>query len=696
MSDSSVLYVLDAKFEIALYESKKGEFPMKRKFMPLGALLILVLVTLACGGSEPTETPASPPTEAPVLPTDTPVPPTETPEPPTPTPEPEPVVEPGWYIYSNGNYVREIALAGGTLWAATGGGVVAWDLASGESFKYTVLDGLPTNDVEAIAVCPMPEPVVFAGTEHGLSIYDPDTDAWDLTTPDNSEMEGTSIDALDCDYDGHALMIGYTWGLNIYSADTDEWLFLDEDDGLVTDWVSQAAVIGDDLWIVSSFGVSTVHADGSVSPYDEDLTNIPDENVSAVAGDADGNVWLAAFDGLLKFRDGAWTLYNSDNVTEFPYLDAFTGVVVASDGTVWVGNTFGDICQFDPVAETCLTIYEGEPGMVGGLYDMIIDDQDRIYYCDDGEGISMFEGGSWETFVLDELPVGNRYEAITQIDEYVYVGGSFGLQIFPAYEDAGEWVLNDVEGYTVNTFHHTSEGVWMGHGAGASFYDYESGDWINYRKADEAGAGIYDGGARAITVDGSGRVWFGTYNGLTVWDGETYTYYDLLNEEEIAEEQSPRSVNALLFDGANVWVGAYGALFRFDENDEMTRWDEELPGLLSFFTPSAQALALDRDGNVLLAIGNRLLEYDVESETFSQVMEASSIYSILTTDEGEIWLGLGYDGVAYYDGSAWSLLTTLDGYGLPSNHFSGQSILVDDAGTIWFAGDDGGLARYVP
>jgi ligand-binding sensor domain-containing protein len=671
---------------------------MKRKFVPVLAVSILALAVLACGGSEPAETPAAP-TDVPVLPTDTPPPPTETPVPPTPAPTstPEPVAEPGWHVYSNGNYVREIALDEGTLWAATGGGVVAWDVASGEAVKYTVLDGLPTNDVEAIVVCPLPEPAVFAGTEHGLSLYDPDTDTWDLMTPDNSGMEGTSVDALDCDPDSHALMVGYTWGLDIYDADTDEWQFLDEDDGLVTDWVSQAAVVDDELWIVSSFGVSVVHSDGSVTPYDEDLGNIPDENVAAVAGDADGNVWLAAFDGLMRFRDGAWTLYNSDNTDPFPFMDAFKGVVVAPDGTVWAGNTFGDICRFDPLTETCLEIYEGEPDMVGGLNDMIIDDQGNIYYCDDGDGISMFDGSSWRAFVLDELPVGNAYEAITQIDEYIYVGGYFGLQIFSAYDVQGEWRLNDMEGYAVNTFHHTPDGVWMGHGAGASFYDYESGEWINYRKSEEAGAGIYDGGATAITVDGSGRVWFGTYRGLTVWDGESYIYHDLLNEEEIAEEQSPRSVNALLFDGTHVWVGAYGALFRFDENDEMTRWDDELPGLLSLFTPSAHALALDPEGNVLLAVNNRLLKYDVERETFSEVVEApGAIYSILATDQGEIWLGLGYDGVAVYDGSEWSSVTTFDGYGLPSNHFDGQSILLDDVGTVWFASDEGGLARYVP
>ena len=667
---------------------------MNRRSTPIFALLILALVALACGGSEPADTPA-PAADTPV-PVETPVPPT--PEPPTPTPEPEPVAEPGWHMYTNGNYVREIAVQDDFLWAATSGGVIAWDMTSDDVFGYTTLDGLPTNDIEAIVACPIPEPRVIAGTEYGLSIYDPDSDTWELMTSDNSGMERDSVDTLDCYPDLNLLMIGYTWGLDVFDADADEWLFLDEDDGLGTDWVSQAAVIGDEAWIVSSFGVSVIHADGSVTPYDEDIGNIPDESVAAVAGDAEGNVWLAAFDGLLKFRDGDWTLYNSDSVDEFPFLDAFEGVVVAPDGTVWIGNVFGTVCQFDPVAETCLEIYEDEPGMMGDLDDLIIDDQGNIYYCGDNEGISMFDGSSWHPFVLDELPASNRYEAITQLpDGTIMVGGDFGLQQFLADKADEPWEVIDLDGNGVNTFYLAQDGLWIGHYAGASFYEYESETWTHVKKGEEAGEGIYDGGATAITEDGSGRLWFGTYYGLTVWDGDTFTYYDLLDKEEIAEERSPRSVYALLFDGSNVWVGAYGALFRFDENDEMTRWDEDLPGLLSSFTSSAHALAPDQEGDLLVAMGRKLLSYDAESETFAEVVEASdTIYSIHVTDQGEIWLGLSGDGIAYYDGSEWSSLTTLDGYGLPSNRFEGQSILVDDLGTVWFAGSEGGLARYVP
>jgi len=621
-------------------------------------------------------------------------------QPPAPLPSVDaPVVEleSGLYHYTNGNFVREIALHEGTLWAATGGGVVAWDLSSGDATKYTTLEGLPTNDVEAVTVCPIPEPRVIFATDHGLAIHDPATGEWELWDDNNSGMKRDNPDNVDCDPDTNTLFISYDfWGLEIYDGNTGQWMFYDDESGLVSSFVDQAARVGDDIWVVSAFGASVIAADGSITIFSEDMENIPDENVSAVAAGADGTVWLGAFDGLIKYSDGVFTMYNDDNVENFPFLDSFESVIVADDGTVWAGNFFGAICQFDPVAETCLTIYEDEDGMLGNLNDMFMDDAGNLYYCADGEGISIFDGSTWTSLTLDQLPLSNSYNVIApMLDGSILAGGDFGLQRFLAYDVDAPWEEIDQVGWnSVYALHPTADGMWVGHAGGALFFEYASGEWTEYETAEQAGHGIWEGGVTAITIDGAGRIWFGTYAGLTVWDGTTYTYYDLRSEEEIANEYSALYVYALFFDGSNVWVGASGALFRFDAEGEMTRWDDEMEGLdTMFYSPTTYAFALHPDGRLLLGVDQRLLSYDGTS--FSELYEADSgIRSILTNEDGGILLATYYDGIVLSDGDEWLSLTVADG--LASNSFDTSTVLLDYLDTLWFAADYGGLVRLVP
>ncbi|MGD1994707.1 MAG: two-component regulator propeller domain-containing protein [Anaerolineae bacterium] len=672
---------------------------MKSRAVRWFVLLILALITLACspcgllGGrntTAPTAVPLPtepPPTEAP--PAETEIPPTAAP---TATPPPEVEPPPGWRMYTNGNAVRQIAQADdGTLWAATGGGAVAWDLASGEATVYTVLDGLPVNDLHAVVVCPIPEPRVVFGSDEGLALYDPASGSWEEWTAENSGLESDEVGGLNCDPDSNTLLVTYDWGVGTFDAAAGEWRHLTTDDGLASDWANDIFVVDGEIWVASDSGVSVVHTDGDVTIYDEETSDIPDERVEAIVADGDGTIWLAGSDGLLAFQDGAWTQYNKDNVEEFPFLDAFEDVLAAPDGTIWVGNGFGEICQFDPAAETCLEIYDSQEGMADDLNDLLLDDQGTLTYCGD-QGISTFDGGSWRSLVLDELPASNVYDAITQTpDGTIWVGGAFGLQRFPAEDPDGAWDHDEMEGYRVNTFHLGQEGLWIGHGGGASYAEYaqlqQPDTWTDFEAVDEPGQGVY-GGISAITEDGSGRVWFGG-SGLTVWDGETYTYYDLLTDEERTDGDSPGFAHGLLYDGTGVWVSTWGRLLYFDENDEVTMWDQLPVG----GTPYVEAMALDTDGQVLLADANRLLTY--AGGTFTERAEVGdTVMSILVDETGGIWLGLEDQGVSHYDGSQWSSMTTADG--LPTNQFGDESILVDNLGAIWFAGRTGGLARYAP
>ena len=58
-----------------------------------------------------------------------------------------------WTYYVNGDGINDLAVEGSLLWAATdGGGVVAWNLATGAYEQYLITDGLENNHVYAAMV----------------------------------------------------------------------------------------------------------------------------------------------------------------------------------------------------------------------------------------------------------------------------------------------------------------------------------------------------------------------------------------------------------------------------------------------------------------------------------------------------------------------------------------------------------------
>ncbi|MBN1484800.1 MAG: hypothetical protein JXA37_08770 [Chloroflexia bacterium] len=637
------------------------------------------LVGQGAGGS-PVETPVPPP-PAEVGPTVTPV------------PKPAAELESGWTIYSNGNTVQELAYHDGLIWAATGGGVVAWNAFDGTATKYTTLDGLPHNDVNAIISCPLPEPRVVAGTENGVAILNPDTDTWELLVPGDDAYIGDSrIASLACAYDSRILLIGYgIYGMHLWNSDLDEWTYLDTESGLGSDAVEAIGVVGDleEVWTAGSRTITRISSDGTFTVYSHEDDEMFDTYVTHIVADAAGNIWMGSFidEELLHFYDDTWTVYGPDNVDTFPFLGGAQALDIAPDGTIWIVSSFGNVCQFDPISESCIATYEDQPGQAGfPVHSLTIDPDGIVYYGSDGEGISFYDGSGWTQLLLDEHIASNELQSLG-FDHYgnLWIGTSVdGLQILDPVDAEEEWIsFTDLPSYSINTFYASPwGGIWVGHSAGASYYDGE--EWLHLEEED----GILDY-VDYIAADGQGRFWFGTTDGISIWDGQSFT---TMNE---ASGLPGEYIRGLLYTPQfdMMWYGIWGEGLYGQDPFSVVIYDETngLPN------NNVSALALDLDGSLLVAADDTILRFD--GSEFTVLYEAESwsamITSIAVAPNGEIWAGDLFDGVYHFDGSAWEHLTTADG--LPSNQYDeGGTVVIDHLGTVWFASMDGGLARYIP
>jgi len=111
---------------------------------------------------------------------------------------------PEWTLYTNANYVLDMALdKSGHLWAVGEGGAVQWDTRTGSYVKYTPEQGLADVNVRAVAFAA--DGALWFGT-NGSGVSRFDGQSWTTYTTEDG-LAGNSVWAIAEAHDG-ALWFG--------------------------------------------------------------------------------------------------------------------------------------------------------------------------------------------------------------------------------------------------------------------------------------------------------------------------------------------------------------------------------------------------------------------------------------------------------------------------------------------------------
>lgn len=651
-----------------------------------------------------------------------------------------------WQIFSNTNYVNDLAFFDNLIWAATDGGVVAWNPSGGAAAKFTTQNGLALNVSTSAEACPLPGLGLIIGTAQGLQILNLQDGTWITLNSSNSLMSFDDVVALHCDPVNRFLIIGYERnGLDIYDAAANTWTRVDQSSGLTTNLVDRLAVVGNrsEIWIASSFGVNVLEnvrtannqRSSFFSPQNSPLTSNRINDIAASTGDnPDGTVWLIEDDKLFKVKAGEqsivgstqrdWWVYNGENVRggQFP-SGRLVSLDVAADGTVWIGSEQGELCRFDPIGEQCseFTTQESEidsatgAGSFGRIH---VTDDGGVYFTTAGNGFVRYQDGVQEQFILsDELLKGNHIRAIAQDSNgIVWIASDYGIQQIDLDDLArGEAFTSnsadrfrqinsnllgdDLLGQDIQTLASDGkQGMWLG-ANGAGYFDGST--WRIYKQSDK---GLIGSPVQAITVDALGRSWLGTPTGLSILNDDEF--YNLTQAEGLPTE----NILSLLADNRDnrniVWIGTNGGgLLRF-ENNQLRIFNRENANMPS---NSITALATEVDGTLLVGTTRGLARFGGERASEVRSVGTGRITAIAThantladgagngntaeeISENEIWVGTEQDGIFFYNGYAWEQLAVTDS--LPSREIS--SILIDRSGSVWIGGVSGGIARYTP
>ncbi len=598
---------------------------------------------------------------------------------PTPSPTARATAQP-WSLITDANWMNELVVAGNTIWVATDGGALAWTRGSATPVKFTTLNGLTSNRLTAVADCALPDLGVIFGSAAGLQVVDPAAGGWRQLTSANSELSYDDVVDLACDPEAGYLVVGYAQhGIDIYDEARDEWRHLDRNSGLAFNRVQSLAVVGelDEIWVVGAEGV-TVAAGADSTFYTANNSPLESNRIGAIVADPDGVIWLGGDGALYRVAGESWTVYNTEEVDDagFP-VRLITGLALADDGTLWLGDIDGAICRFDPATRTCTAAFRSAPGMANApLTSLTLDADGQVYFTTAGDGFSSYDGDGWERFARPAAGIrGNAVRAATvDADGALWVVTEAGVQRVVAPNRAPVLTPDSpIAPASIQAIYAGDNGdIWIG-GAGAAQWDGTA--WTTYTLTD----GLAGAVVQALAVDSRGRIWLGTDAGVSIWNGESF--FNLTRDTGLPSAD----IRTLLADGEAMWIGsAGGGLYRFERNQlEVLNVDN-----MNLPSDTITALALTDDGGLLVGTDAGLAE--LREGVAAPVPEVGerAVTQLLARDASR-WVGTAADGLFYDVGAGWQQETT-DSV-LPSNRVTALAA-VEDA--VWVGGTTGGLARY--
>lgn len=592
-----------------------------------------------------------------------------------------------WRVFSDPNSIRDIVEVRGQLWAATLGGVVAWDLSTEQARLYTTYDGLAEIQANAVVYCPSDDrDAIYVGHENGwLSRFDLDDRVWSRRIlGDTVRSVSERIDVLSCDPLNKRLLVGGPAGVAILDLTSDKWSIIGPAQGLRANTIRSIRVSDRNIWVAAGADGGYVINEGKSFAFNL-LDGFPVGEINDLVPGADGGLWLARNAGLIFFRTSDNTLipYGVQSSTGVP-LSRVDRVEIAPDGRIWIANTDQGACPFDPRIRSCTTFYTSLVGY--SLTTLKLGNNLAAYVGTDGGGILVLLPDGVRRLVFPNPISGNIITSLAEDAKgMLWAVSNQGIfwhdpgsaeEMWQKFEiGPGGLISAHVRGVRSNRnqliFFYT-DSRWV------SFF--ENGTWS--RLSDPLPwQWVWD-----IQTDKDGHIWIASDQGIFEWNGvEIYPYRP-------AEVFRAEKAQVLLSIGDTLWVGTDQALWACRGN--LCQETQVKTAVYLIASAKENQLLLGTEKGVIKYVDGiqsvLAIPASFESLAWPQVT------ALMVDPLDRVWVGTNGDGLFVSTSNGWQQFSTLSG--LPGDKI--YSLVRDRLGTVWIAVGTGGtggvLVRFIP
>lgn len=264
----------------------------------------------------------------------------------------------------------------------------------------------------------------------------------------------------------------------------------------------------------------------------------------------------------------------------------------------------------------------------------------------------------------------------------------------------------------IMALHEDSDGIlWVGtRQGGLNRFDRETGTFVRYPfvNCDDPECSspqrLNDPLVTAIFQDKAGRLWVGTFGGLSLYDRKNDRFMHYQHDPGDPRSISSNSVWCLTEDASgSLWVGTWSAgVNRLSQDGtSFTRYQKEHVDGPHISSDRIRSLLVGRNGDVWIGTsGGGLNRFDPETGRIDVLMQErqsdkkvsdNRIWSLHEDSRGTIWAGTYSGGLARLDRSTGTFRTFVHDLENPESIASNTvpTIFEDRSGILWLGGDHG-------
>lgn len=357
--------------------------------------------------------------------------------------------------------------------------------------------------------------------------------------------------------------------------------------------------------------------------------------ISSIDQTSDGTLWFGAWSdandsdypgGLGSLRDGELIVYPN-------IMTAVFDIEIDDSDIVWVATLEG---LYRIENDVFVFIEPSENGLAADFVSSLsIDKEGRLLVFTRGQGQEFFQrydGENWVTIASGLTALGNTVSY--DEDGTAYFGSPDGLYSYDG-ETVNYWNESmGYEGVQVYITHFDQEGnLWAGnYEIGAPISKWDGDQWTHYEISTD-GSGPHDSRPRAIYEWPDGELWFGTNNGIAIFDGTSWS------QMAIDDNQVAQQVRAIhIDDNGNFWIGTWSGLSYLELNPTSSIEAQQANAIEVFPNPTNGKFQIEIGEKELIQaeIYNELGQKGLlerENEMYSLQHLPNGSYILLLTDQ---------------------------------------------------------------